>query len=101
MLNITESISVKGGPNLHSDSPSPNYFEPPSSVHCPKCSACAIESPVDCDYCGAGYHADRETAGCSGQMPERLCTGETLHRLCTWHRKEAREYRRAREAGVE
>ena len=90
MLNITESISVKGGPNLHSDSPSPNYFEPPSGVHCRKCSACVIEQPADCDYCGAGYHADRETAGCSGQMPEVLCDGETLHRLCAWHRKQAR-----------
>jgi len=86
---------------MPSDSPPPDYYEPPSGVHCPKCSACAIESPVDCDYCSAGYHADRELAGCSGQMPEKLCTGETLHRLCAWHRKEAREYRRAREAGVE
>ena len=86
---------------MASDSPGPDYYEPPSEVHCPKCSACVIEQPVDCDYCGAGYHADREVGGCSGQMPEKLCTGETLHRLCAWHRKEAREYRRAREAGVE
>ena len=56
-------------------------LDPPDGVHCPECSGCVTELPESCDWCSAGYHGDKEVAGCEGGIVE-LCDDDSLHSIC-------------------